>query len=429
MFKNRFVSPYFASIGVREVFVLLSGLILSSFRSADSSRSKLHLLIGSYFKNKTIYSYSSARGALSACLNSAGIKHGDEVILSSFTCLAVPTAIISTGATPLYIDIDSKSLNITLDAVKKAVTKNTRAIIVQHTLGSFAPAEEIAQFARENGILIIEDCALALGTKKDGDQVGSFGDAAIFSMELSKTITVGWGGILLINNPKLSNLVKDNYDGINDLSYLKTFRMAIQTMVTGICYKPGIFWISKYIVAIGFKMGLFRVSTPEHENEGIVAADFVSRLSEPQISLAIHQWKRLGEILKSCEENGNRIRSFFKKCGYIPLGNYDEQYISVSPRVSVLVSDRTEAMKWFYSNGIELGSWFDGPLSPVPKAGIFKYQRDDHPHSIAVAEHIVNIPCHSRIRDSDLILIEKLIEQYATNHPEDLKMQNVLSLG
>jgi perosamine synthetase len=427
MRNKRFISPYFASVGFREVFVLLSALIVSPFRSADFTRSKLHLLIGSYFNNKTVFSFSSARGALSACLNSVGIKHSDEVILSSFTCLAVPTAIITTGATPVFVDIDGKSLNMTLDTVKKAVTEKTRAIIVQHTLGSFAPVEDIAQFAREKGILIIEDCALALGTKKDGQQVGSFGDAAIFSMELSKTITVGWGGILLINNPNLGNLVKDHYDKINNLSHLKAIRMAIQTMVTGICYKPGIFWISKYIVAIGFKMGLFKVSTLAHENEGIVAADFVSRLSEPQVSLAIHQWKRLGEILISCEENSRRIRSVLKKWGYIPLGNFEEQYISVSPRVSILVSDRNEAMKWFYSNGVELGSWFDGPLSPVPQVGIFNYQRDNHPSSIAIAEHIVNFPCHCRIKGSDLILIEKLIEQYASAHPADLMMQNVIS--
>ena len=92
----------------------------------------------------------------------------------------------------------------------------------QHSFGFCAPVVEILNLARDKGIFVIEDCALALGSRKNNSPLGSFGDASVWSFELSKTISVGWGGIVSVkNNEELIHKlvgIRDNYGFFDRLS-------------------------------------------------------------------------------------------------------------------------------------------------------------------------------------------------------------------
>jgi dTDP-4-amino-4,6-dideoxygalactose transaminase len=359
------------------------------------------------------FSFSSARGALSAVLTAGGVGPGDEVLLSSYTCLAVPTGVLGAGATPTYCDVDPTTLNVTRQSVEASVTARTRAIVVQHTLGSVAPVDEIIALAREKAILVIEDCALAIGSSADGAPVGALGDAAIYSMELSKTMSVGWGGILTVNEPQLAERMTERYADIDELPTRRALQMALQTVVCGFCYLPALFWLGKYVVYYGFKHAVFRPSTPDAEFNGLIATNFVAKLPGPQAALARHQWMRFDTIADACAANGRRIRKCLRRLGYEPLGRAEDGAVIVAPRVSLLVADRSQIIARFQRDGVDLGSWFDGPMSPLPKTGAFNYDRNQFPNATFLASHIINIPCHSRLSESDLERIEQIMESYA----------------
>ena len=417
---SRFISLYFASIGLREAFLVLGALLSWPFIPAQNHRAKLEEAVRQYFNDAKCFSYTSGRGSLAACLAAAGIGRDDEVLLSSFTCLAVPTAVLAVGARPTYCDIDPRTLNVTPESVVASLTPTTRAVVVQHTLGSAADVLEIIRRVHLRGILVIEDCALAIGSTREGRAVGSFGDAAIFSMELSKTISSGWGGVLVVNDDQLASRVSEHYVSFNQPSFTRMGRMAIQTAVCGVCYNPRLYSLGRYAIAIAFKLRLFGRTTPPEELNGHVAP------GGPQASLGTHQWKRLGIIAQHCVENADRIRRVLQKLGYVPLGTFGPNFFSITPRVSFLVADRPSIMKWFHKRGVELGSWFDGPLSPSPDAIAFNFSRDAYPKACFIAEHIVNIPCHSRVTESDLEHIEHVLREYAAAHPEDLGVQKQL---
>jgi dTDP-4-amino-4,6-dideoxygalactose transaminase len=426
MSQRRLVSLYFASVGLSEALTIVRAVLASPFIRSEARRAKLQDEASRCFNGAASFAYTSARGALAACLSAAKVGPDDEVLLSAFTCLAVPTAVLAADAKPRYCDIDPRTLNITPESVKAAITAKTRAVVVQHTLGSAAQVAEIMQMVSRLGILVIEDCALAIGTKRSGRLVGSFGNATIFSMELSKTISVGWGGILIVNDAKLAARVADGYHRARQLPPTRILRMALQTAICGILYLPRLYRQGRKFVTAGFKFRLFGPSTPAAENEGRVAADFVSKLAGPQAALGVRQWARLGDIARSCESNGTRIRKCLKNLGYIPLGSFGEEFLSVSPRVPFLVANRLAIMEWFRVTGVELGSWFDGPLTPLPEAAVFAYNRNGFPNALFIAEHIVNIPCHSRLISSDIDRIEGAMSQYAAAHPEDLQIQRRL---
>jgi len=423
---DRFVSLYFASIGLQEALVVARALLSWPLIRGEHRRSELQDAVARHLEYAGAYSYTSGRGALAACLAAAGVGPGDDVLLSSFTCLAVPTAVLAVGARPTYCDIDPRSLNVTPDSVVAALTPNTRAVVVQHTLGSPADVRGVVRRVRPRGILVIEDCALAIGTTETGRALGSSGDAATFSMELSKTISSGWGGVLVVNDRGLNSRVLDQYARLDQARFLRSLRMAVQAAVCGVSYEPQLYWLGRYLVAVGFRLGLFGRSTPVEEFNGLIASGFVAKLGAPQAALGAHQWNRLERIARSCEGNGVRIREALKRLGYLPLGACSANVFSVSNRVSFLVADRPAIMEWFRVRGVELGSWFDGPLSPLPRAAAFNYQGQAFPNASFVAEHIVNVPCHSRLNVSDIEDMERLLADYAADHPEDLQVQEKL---
>jgi perosamine synthetase len=140
---------------------------------------------------------SSGTAGLQMALLTLGIRQGDEVIIPSFTFIAVANAVVLVGATPVFADVDPVSLNLTPTTVDRALTPHTRAIIAVHTFGIPADMIGLRALATAHNMVLIEDASEAIGAELDGRRVGSFGDLAIFGFYPNKQITTGEGGAVL----------------------------------------------------------------------------------------------------------------------------------------------------------------------------------------------------------------------------------------
>ena len=333
--------------------------------------------------------------------------------MSAYTCLAVPTAIISTGAKPIYIDLKPGSLNMSNELILAAINPNVKAIIIQHTLGSPAEIIEIISLLSKSGILIIEDCALSIGSKINDKYLGTFADAAIFSMELSKTLSCGWGGILLTNNQLFDNDIRLFYNSIANRNNIETNRDFIQTIISSICYDPKLLnIIGKYIVHFFNITKLFRKSTPILEFQGVISGNFIQKIGKAQLIIAIYQWERFKEIITITEQNTKFLQSELMKININIIGIPNKFDISVTPRVSFLHDDRNLLIQHFSSKNIELGSWFDGPLSPLPNSSIYNYNKSTYPIAEQLSKLIINIPSHSRLTKNDLNKILLVFKEF-----------------
>ena len=139
---------------------------------------------------------SSGTAGLHLALLALGMDAGDEVIVSSFTFIAVANAVRYVGARPVFADICAESLNLDPASVEAAITPRTRALIAVHTFGRPAPMEALLALARRHGLIVIEDACEAIGAEIGGQRVGSFGDAAVFAFYPNKQITTGEGGMV-----------------------------------------------------------------------------------------------------------------------------------------------------------------------------------------------------------------------------------------
>ena len=142
--------------------------------------------IAAYTGAKHAVGVNSGTDALHLALVAAGIGPGDEVIIPSFTFFATGEAVSYTGATPVFADVDAKTFN--LDPKSLRITKKTRAIIVVHLFGQCADLEAIAKICKEKKLVLIEDCAQALGADYRGVKAGAWGDFGCFSFYPTKNL-------------------------------------------------------------------------------------------------------------------------------------------------------------------------------------------------------------------------------------------------
>ncbi|MBU2940550.1 DegT/DnrJ/EryC1/StrS family aminotransferase [Lacinutrix sp. C3R15] len=144
---------------------------------------------------------SSGTAAVSIALAAAGIGAGDEVIMPTFTFVASFEAIMMLGAVPVLVDIDD-TLTLNPEAVKKAISPKTKAIMPVHMCGSMANLDALKSICIANDLILIEDSSQATGATYKGKPLGSIGDFGCLSLDFVKIITAGEGGAVLTNNPK-----------------------------------------------------------------------------------------------------------------------------------------------------------------------------------------------------------------------------------
>ncbi len=159
-------------------------------------------------ETKHAIAVNTGTSALHLAISAAGIKEDDEVILPSFTFVATAEAIAMEGARPVFVDIDSKTYNISPAEIEKAVTKKTRAIVPVDLYGLPADMHPIREIADDYGLTIIEDAAQAHGASYKRKPPGAFADAACWSFYASKNMTTGEGGMITTNNDELARKMR-----------------------------------------------------------------------------------------------------------------------------------------------------------------------------------------------------------------------------
>ncbi len=157
---------------------------------------------GAYLGVKHVVGVTSGTTALYTAMAALEIGPGDEVILPAWTWYADYDAVVLCGALPVFVEID-ESLAMDPKEIEAKITPRTKAIVPSHLQGGVADMDPILEIARKHKIRVVEDCAQCCGGRYKGKFVGSIGDMAINSFQLSKTITSGEGGAVSTNDPKL----------------------------------------------------------------------------------------------------------------------------------------------------------------------------------------------------------------------------------
>ena len=192
------------SIGTDEENALLAAL-RSGWVSQGPRVAEFETNFAQYVGASCAVAVSSCTTALHLALLAAGVKRGDEVLCPSLSFIATANAIVYAGATPVFVDVDNSTYNMSPACIEDAITSRTKAILVVHQVGLPAALTEIREIARRHGVVVVEDAACAIGAEYHGERIGlPHAAIACFSFHPRKVLTTGEGGMITTADEELA---------------------------------------------------------------------------------------------------------------------------------------------------------------------------------------------------------------------------------
>lgn len=150
-----------------------------------------------------VLALNSGTSADETALAGLGLEPGDEVICPAAAPIFASMPVVAIGCIPVYADVDPRTLIISPESIDEHVTPRARAVLVVHLFGQPAPMDEIMDVAGRHNLQVVEDCAQAYDCRHKGRKVGTIGDVACFSLQQSKHITSGEGGMIACDDPDI----------------------------------------------------------------------------------------------------------------------------------------------------------------------------------------------------------------------------------
>jgi dTDP-4-amino-4,6-dideoxygalactose transaminase len=196
-------------IGEEEIAAVVACL-RSGWVTTGPATKRFEQAFGTYLggERETI-SVNSATAGLHLALECLGVGPGDEVIVPTLTFTATAEVVRYLGATPVFVDIDPATLNLSPLAVEAAITSRTRAIIPVHFAGMACEMDALLELARAHHLRVVEDAAHAFPTRYRGRLVGTLdSDITVFSFYANKTMTTGEGGMVVTRDPELARRIR-----------------------------------------------------------------------------------------------------------------------------------------------------------------------------------------------------------------------------
>ena len=387
--------------------------VLNHVNDVHDWRDEYHDLFASKFGFKYVYSFSAGRTALYVILKSLDIGEGDEIVLQGYTCAAVPKPIILCGATPVYIDILKDDYSMDYSMLEKSITSKTRAVIVQHTYGiPSSSVDKIRQFCDDKGLILIEDCAHAIGVyDEQGRVVGSVGDVAFYSTDHTKIMSTSIGGLVATNNGNIGEKLNNFYLKTPELSDNEELSVAKQFRLFYLMYGKWLYWLFDlnfitqllrgyiYKFFMGKNKFFFMEDFCNFNNSDYT---FPAKLSNVQAWIGINQLKDIdGNIngRRNVLKWYNKYLSKEKQSKYSPMLVYP-----------IEVND-TQAVIRKLRNICRVERMFSLPIHCIQESELelFKLDLEDVPIAVDTCEHIINLPMNPSLSEREVAKICKIV--------------------
>jgi perosamine synthetase len=366
-------------------------------------------------KNNTInadklthLSYLRGRVALYAILKALGIEKGDEIAIQGFTCMAVPEAVISAGALPVYVDIEKQGVNMDPDSLSRRITNKTRAVIVQHTYGIPARIDSLMEIASKYGAYFIEDCCHTYLSTYHGRRVGSFGVASFYSFEWGKPVVAGVGGSALSNDMELLGRLCDDYKNFKDVRFSTELKNVFQLLVYKQLYNPYRYWILKRLFhslsVIGLVKGSYNQTFRTEINE-----DFLLKMSKITMRMLNHSFQ---QQLTEHSTHSSRLQDEYSLRFGSPVVNkvcIPKDTKTVYARFPLIVSDKQKVIQRAQELGVEISDWYNSVVHPLDGDSLKQvyYREGSCPRAESISKAIITLPINRHVDDN---FVEKVIK-------------------
>ena len=335
---------------------------------------------------------NSGTGGLHLVMKSLNIGPGDEVITTPFSFIASSNAILFVGATPVFVDICPKTLNMDPAKVEAAITRRTKAILAVETFGNPCHMDQYAAIAARHEIPLIEDCCEALGAAHKGRRAGSFGRAGVFGFYPNKQITTGEGGMVVTDDARLADMCRSLRNQGRPLGWT--------SKGTG-ASTPGASHTS----------GTANLKWLQHERLG-----YNYRMAEINAALGVAQMRRLPQSLQKRQTVAKHYINRLAANPHLVLPTIDAESVMswfvfvVRLATSYTQEERDRVIRGMRNHDVGANDYFPCiHLQPF-----YREQFDFHPGMFPIAESVSHrtlaIPFYNDLSDRDIEFVCQTLE-------------------
>ncbi len=363
----------------------------------DSLGQEFRLKISRLLGLENIYFTDSGLSAFFIILNA--LKENSkkrEVVLPAYTAGSLVTAVIKAGLKPVLCDISLKDFNLEVNGLEKSVSGETLAVICVHLFG--IGTEDIAGLKAKlaSGVLLIEDCAQAMGSKITEKQVGSFADISFFSFNRGKNLPLCSGGCIATNSEIWSASLSRQIEQLADPGLFSKTLIPLKILAISLAVNP-------FIYGLGFPLiSLFKDDSP-------LVNIRPRKFTAFQAGLGLALLSRTESFFKSRFQNGKFLLDNLKDKEGIIVPDISSRSQPVFNRFPVVFEDpeKKEKIKQkLWKLGIEASEMY---LRPVHQMFDLGYKLEEFPQANYLASHLLTLPVHSSIRQEDLEIMIKVI--------------------
>ncbi len=394
--------------------------VLDAFGSGDNDApSEFARELKSFGGYNQIVMTGSGRAGFRLLLESLNLPPGSEIIFPAYTFHIMPVVAAECGLKPVFADVDPETWNIDPEKIIPLINKNTRAIMPTHLFGVPADMEKMEEIARDNGLLLFEDCAHALGALDGEEPVGNKGDAALFTFAMSKNMPCWGGGAIVVRDQELAERMLGRIDNRRVPSARSIIRRQISNIPGIILTQRGIFpWTLYPAIRLADLKGsnyfdrpfIEEVRGPEDGNQLSVSsnqdafdADHGSRITDPsanrknlitgispfQAAVGLRQLKRFPGWLKKQVRNARLLRNRLQDCPGLQLQQEPEGTRSSFLYVRARVDDPPAVRRRLLRAGIDTKP---DDMRNCAALKIFE-ARTPCPEAEKLGGHCIELPC------------------------------------
>lgn len=344
--------------------------------------------------------FHKGRVALHGLCRALGLGPGDEVVLPGYTCVVVPQAFACLGARPVYVDIDPRTYNASPEALLAAVGPRTRLVLVQHTYGIPTPTRDLVRACRARGIVVAEDACHAFGTRVDGAPAGTVADAGFLSLQWNKPVSTGLGGVLLVADRDLASRVEAAREGLLPSSTALDLQLRALRMAHGALVTPRTHGVAQEAYRALTAAHLVPGSSSPEELEGRLPAGYYRDMAPSTAAAGRVAARDFATNVRHRERLAGVYRDLLAGTSFAPAPDVPGTVLS---RYPVRVANKAELARAAPLRGVELGTWFETPLHPIPleRHPDLQYRPGSCPEAERAAREVVNLPHHAGTSDRD----------------------------
>ena len=358
-----------------------------------------------FLKVKYAFAFNSGRTSLMAILKGFGLEKESEVLLQAFTCNAAVNPVIWSGLKPVYVDCDEDNFNIDIEDLKKKITSKSKVVIVQHTFGMPAEMVKILEIAKQNNLILIEDCAHSLGAEYYNQKIGTFGNAAFFSFSRDKIISSVYGGMVVTNDDNLAKKIKEFQQEIKYPSCCWILQQLMHPILMNflilLLYK---ILLGKILLILSQWIHILSKAVHWKEKQGRKPSYFPKRMPNALAILALNQFKKLNRFYKHRRDLANFYYNEFKTSSFEVAKNLSSESLNFAGRkhsflrFTIKHPAAHRIIKKAWSRNLLIGDWYTSPIAPddtrLNKVG---YELGTCPKAEKLSKQTLNLPTHINI--------------------------------